>query len=160
MHNKAKPWGGIWLAIRIAVLFCIMAYLNSWATMYELQNSEIWSWFTGTIVTASILCVGFADTVSLIYSIVKNLNTRKKIKSLKLQNGTLEFSDQSEKSYFDQHLDEILYLLSEARNMGESVYRCRSYLIRYYLQLMRQIGFLVWGFVALEKECMSLSVRL
>lgn len=110
-----NKWGGIWLATRIAVLFCIMAYLNSWTTMHELQNSEIWSWITGSIATASILCIGFADTVSLIYSIVKSLNTRKKIKSLKLQNGTLEFSDQSEKSYFDQHLDEILYLLSEAK---------------------------------------------
>ena len=106
---------GIWIAIRVAVLFFVMAYLSSWKTIQAFQGAKIWSWITGSVGTAIILCLGFADAVSLIYSLVKSLNTRRKIKSLKFKDGTLEFDDQSEKSYFDQHLDEILYLLSEAK---------------------------------------------
>lgn len=107
--------GGVWLAIRIALLFCVMIYLNTWNTIHEIQGVKLWEILTGSAMTSVILCVGFADITTIIYSVVNSLNTRKQIKSLKFQNGTIEFSDQSEKSYFDQHLDEILYLLAESK---------------------------------------------
>lgn len=106
---------GICLAIRIAVLLCVMTYLNAWNILHEIQGVKLWELLTGSAATAIILCVGFVNLTSIIYSAVNSLNTRKKIKSLKFQNGTVEFSDESEKSYFDQHLDEILYLLAEAK---------------------------------------------
>lgn len=106
---------GIWLALRIAFLICTVIYLNSWETMHTSQGGQIWSLLTGTFATALILTFCFADIVSLIFSGLKSLNAGRKIKSIKLQNGTVEFSDQNEKSYFDQHLDEILYLLAGAK---------------------------------------------
>ena len=106
---------GIWLALRIAFLICAIVYCNSWKTIYALQGVQICSLLTGTFATAFILSACFADIVSLIFSGLKSLNAGKKIKSLKLSNGAVEFSDQNEKSYFDQHLDEILYLFAGAK---------------------------------------------
>ena len=103
---------GIWLAARIAFLICALVYLNSWETIHAIQGVKIWSILTDTFATALILGICFVDVASLFFSVLKSFNAGKKIKSLKLQNGAVEFSDQNEKSYFDQHLDEILYLLS------------------------------------------------
>ena len=106
---------GIWLAVRLVFLICAIVYLNSWEAIHAIYGVKIWKILTGTFATVLILGMCFADAVSLLFSLLKNYNAGKKIKSLKLQNGTVEFSDQNEKSYFDQHLDEILYLFAGAK---------------------------------------------
>lgn len=106
---------GVWLAFRIAYLICSIVYFNSWETIHALQGVQIWSLLNGTFATALIMATCFADIVSLIFSGLKIFNAGRKIKSLKLPNGAVEFPDQNEKSYFDQHLDEILYLIAGAK---------------------------------------------
>lgn len=106
---------GIWLSIRIAVLLFMVVYLTSWDAMHTAQNASVWNWMTEPLVTAILLGIGFVDAMSLIYTVVKGLNAGRKIKALKFHNGSIELSEEKDKSYFDQHLDEILYLLVEAK---------------------------------------------
>ncbi len=106
---------GLWLSTRIAILLFMIVYLNSWDAMNVAQNASVWNWMTEPFVTTILLCVGFGDVMSLIYSAIKGLKAGRKIKALKFHNGSIELSEENDKSYFDQHLDEILYLLVEAK---------------------------------------------
>ena len=106
--------GGLLFAIRIVVLLFFIAFFSLWKTKFETLSVIPWSWNMKTIIPIIILGVGFLDAVSIFYSIYKSLNTKKKIKVLKFQNEMVEFEEQKDKSFFDQHLDEILYLLSES----------------------------------------------
>ena len=69
---------GIWFAIRIAFLICAVVYLNFWETIHAIQGVKIWSILTGTLATTLILGTGFADIVSLLFSVLKGFSTGKK----------------------------------------------------------------------------------
>ena len=84
IKRNYRAGNGIWIALRIAILICAIAYLNLWSTMHEMQNADIWKWLTGSVVTVLIMLVGFIAGVSLIYSVVKWLYSGKKVKSLSI----------------------------------------------------------------------------
>ena len=115
IKKKYNKWNGIWLSFRIAFLLLIVASLYILTTVRDLQQIQVFGNVTGANLIPISLGVGFAIILSLIYSIVKLFNTRKKIKAFDFKVGSVEIENQSEKSYFDQHLDEILYLLSNAQ---------------------------------------------
>lgn len=107
----------LWWTIRVTLLLMILWYLSSWSSIHGVVDLDLCQWITNPISTGIIVVIGGVDLFLLLYSAISAVTTKKKIKNIKFVNTSIDIEDNSdkEKSYFDRHLDEILYLLVNSK---------------------------------------------
>ena len=110
-------WVKAWWTFRILVLIASFWYFSSWDILHKSKGNSIGEWMTSYGVTVAIVVMTLLDVGLLIYSFISLFITKKKIKTISFANGSIDFDDNEDnkKSYFDQHLDEILYLLVHSK---------------------------------------------
>lgn len=104
------------LAIRFVILIAFILYCSMWPDIHEMEDKvRLCDVLTGVIGTAIIGGVGLLNIFWLIIKALHAINNRRGIKSIQFKDVSMEFDDDQDKSYFDKHLDEILYLLQHAK---------------------------------------------
>lgn len=104
------------LAIRFVILIAFILYCSMWPDIHEMEDKvRLCDVLTGVIGTAIIGGVGLLNIFWLIIKALHAINNRRGIKSIQFKDVSMEFDDDQDKSYFDKHLDEILYLLQNAK---------------------------------------------
>lgn len=103
----------IWWVLKLLVLIISFSFFSAWMNMYELQEITVCRWLTNPVVTISIAIISILDIGFLLYPLIDVFFKKKKIRAFSFMAGSVDLDekDESEKSYFDRHLDEILYLL-------------------------------------------------
>lgn len=113
IKNKIKIRTKIWWTSLITLLVCFCVYFLSWSKIYEIKEVEACQWLTCTSVTVISLIITVVVLSLFTFSIVNVFLTKKRIKTIKIVDNEIDLDEKEdkEKSFFDQHLDEILYLL-------------------------------------------------
>lgn len=111
----------VWWTISISVLVVFLVYFSAWIDVVKSDGgADIGRYdiaFKQFSLSVPILEVLIALAIpclyTLVYSAINCFTTRKKIRNIKFLNTSLELDEtiDKEKSFFDRHLDEILYLL-------------------------------------------------
>ncbi len=107
----------LWWTIRITLLLMILWYFSSWGSIHGVADLDLCQLITNPISTGIIATIGGVDLFLLLYSAISAFTTKKKIRNIKFVNTSIDIEDNGdkEKSYFDRHLDEILYLLVHSK---------------------------------------------
>ena len=117
---------GLWWLTAIVVVFIILfMYLfnfEKWNAFITSITSEwingllLWTTFPLSRLIAGMVCIGIITY--LIYKIFKVQFNKNIFKGISVQGNTIEIFEQSDESYFDKYLNEVLYLFE---NSGKDV---------------------------------------
>lgn len=117
---------GLWFLTAIVVFFIVLfTYLfnfEKWNAFIISITSEwikgllLWTTFPLSRLIAGMVCIGIITY--LIYKIFKVQFNKNIFKGISVQGNTIEIFEQSDESYFDKYLNEVLYLFE---NSGKDV---------------------------------------
>ena len=114
--KKTSRLLALWLTVRLMCVVILLGIMVNTDGILVVLDS-----FVGTYVSSKILCLVFCiiSVIALgtiVYDFVRWVKNSKNISRIKIRES--EFVINDEKTYFDRHLDEILYLLTEAKCDG------------------------------------------
>lgn len=100
------------------ILITYIFFFTKWSnyvsslTMEWLKNILMWSTFSEMLLISSVLCtVMFGVSI---HSIIRSQKNKNIFKRLKLQGNEIEIFQETEDSYFDKYLNEVLYLFENS----------------------------------------------
>ncbi|MDD3751428.1 MAG: hypothetical protein PHU60_05200 [Tissierellia bacterium] len=116
----------LWLSmVMVSLVFVLLIYLFNWDNWIGFVSSLTSTFFKNillfttaplTVFLAGLICVGIFSY--LIYEVFKVQFNKNLFKGISAQGNTIEIFEQSEESYFDKYLNEVLYLFE---NSGKDV---------------------------------------
>ena len=145
--EKCRLAIGSGIALLFTSLFLHTVAFNRWVNFYNTLNTKIFKCIFGFTTCSEfrlitlILCVGLVG-FGLFELLVLQKN-RQIIKKLKIKNAEIDMFENSNESYFDKYLNEVLYLFDNAEQnvfIFEDMDRFDSYLI---FERLREVNTLI-----------------
>ena len=120
--KRQFPSRKLWLStamVSLAIFF--MLYLLNWTNWLSFVSSLTSVWLKNillpttdptVVILAGLTCVGILSYI--VYEIFKIQFNKNLFKGISVQGNTIEIFEQSEESYFDKYLNEVLYLFENS----------------------------------------------